>query len=316
LATITQVQPEIRQDSTAWNPIIVLIVALAAASFAAIFMKLAMQAGLPAPVVATGRLLLAAVVMTPYVLSKHADELRHLSRRDILFAVIAGVLFIAHFLSITYALGNTSIMLLTVVLNTGPLWTALLEKTFLKERLNRIIWMGLLITIAGGVTIAVLNNTSEATASTSHWGIWLALFGSISGSAILTIGRSVRAKVSMPTYSWLVFGTGGLVGLLFIFATQTPVLGHPLEGYIWLILLTLISQIVGHGGFNYVAAYFNATFISITGQSLTITAALAAFVMLHEVPGVTEIIGSSIILSGVLLAIYGRNQLKNHPPKV
>jgi drug/metabolite transporter (DMT)-like permease len=315
LATITSITPETHQDSTAWNPIIVLIVALAAASFAAIFMKLAMQAGLPAPVVATGRLLLAALVMTPYVLHKHADELRNLSRRDILFAVIAGVLFIAHFLSITYALGNTSIMLLTVVLNTGPLWTALMEKTFLKERLNRIIWLGLLITIAGGVTIAVLNNTSETTAPTSHWGIWLALFGSISGSAILTIGRSIRAKVSMPTYSWLVFGTGGIVGMLFIFATQTPVLGHPLEGYLWLVILTLIPQIVGHGGFNYVAAYFNATFISITGQSLTITAALAAFVMLHEVPGITEIIGSIIILSGVLLAIYGRNQLKNQPPK-
>ena len=89
MATITNVQSASRQDSTSWNPTIVLVVALIAATFAAIFMKLAMQAGLPAPVVATGRLLLAAIVMTPYVLHKHADELRNLSRRDILFAVIA-----------------------------------------------------------------------------------------------------------------------------------------------------------------------------------------------------------------------------------
>lgn len=310
MATITNIQSETRRDSTEWNPSIVLIVALAAASFAAIFMKLSIQAGLPAPVVATGRLLLAAIIMTPYVLYKHGDELRNLSRRDILFAGIAGILFIAHFLSIAYTLGNTSIMLLTVVLNTGPLWTALLEQTFLNERLNRVIWLGLLVTIAGGVTIALLNDTAESATPTSHWGIFLALFASVAGAAVLTIGRRVRAKVSMPTYSWIVFGTGGIVGILFIFATQTPVFGHPTEGYIWLIILTLIPHIVGHTGFNYAVGYFSATFLSITGQSLTITAALAAFVMLHEVPGITEIIGSIIILSGVLLAIYGRNQLK------
>lgn len=285
--------------------------ALAAASFAAIFMKLAIQAGMPPPVVATGRLLLASIVMTPYVLKKHGDELRTLSRRDILFAIFAGILFILHFLSIVYALGSTSIMMLTVILNTGPLWTALLEKIFLKTRLNRIIWIGLLITIAGGVTIAILNSVAtNDTSNTSLIGMGLALFASISGSVILTIGRSVRAKVSMPTYSWIVFGSGGLVGMIFVLATNTPVLGHSATGYFWLILLTLLPQIVGHSGFAYAVKYFSATFLSITGQSLTITASIAAFFILKEVPGMAEILGSMIILSGVILAIYGRSQLK------
>ena len=288
-----------------------LIVALIAASFAAIFMKLAVQEGMPRPVVATGRLFLAAVVMTPYILQKHSAELRTLSRRDIFFSILAGLLFILHFLAIVYSLDNTSIMMLTVILNTGPLWTALLERTFLKERLNRIIWFGLLITIAGGITIAVLNSIgTDNVTNTSLVGLGLALFGSISGSAILTIGRSVRVKVSMPTYSWMVFGSGGLLGLVFVLATNTPILGHSTTGYFWLIFLTLLPQIVGHAGFNYAVKYFTATFLSITGQSLTVTAAVAAYFMLHEVPGMAEILGSMIILAGVILAIYGRNQLK------
>jgi drug/metabolite transporter (DMT)-like permease len=274
-------------------------------------MKLAIQDGMPRPIVATGRLLLAAIIMTPYVLQKHSDELRTLSRRDIFFAVFAGVLFIAHFLSIVYALDSTSIMMLSVILNTGPLWTALLERTFLKEHLNRIIWIGLLITIAGGVTIAILNSIETGeTSNTSLIGLGLVLFGSISGSAILTIGRSVRAKVSMPAYSWIVFGSGGIVGLIFVLATHTPIFGHPSSGYFWLIVLTLLPQIVGHSGFNYVVKFFSATFLSITGQSITITASVAAYFMLHEIPGMAEIFGSTIILSGVILAIYGRGQLK------
>lgn len=309
MTTLTHIEAKPATPSTEWNPTLVLLISLGATSFASIFMKLAQNAGLPSPIIAAGRLILASLAMTPLVIRNYSAELRSLSRRDILFAVIAGVLLAAHFMSIVYSLENTSIMLLIVILNTGPLWTALLEKSFLKTRLNRTIWLGLLITIGGGITIAFFNSgAAESTSDNVSLGIGLAVFSSIAGSANLVIGRSVRAKMSMLPYSWIVFGIGGLTALAFVFATSTPILGHPTMGYFWLVLLTVIPQIVGHSGFNYVVRYFSATFLSIAGQSLTITMSIAAFFIFGEVPGMGDIIGSAIILIGMVLAIIGSSQ--------
>jgi drug/metabolite transporter (DMT)-like permease len=112
----------------------------------------------------------------------------------------------------------------------------------------------------------------------------------------------------MIPYVWIVFGFGGIVGMGIVFATGTPVLGHPVEGYFWLLMLTLIPQLIGHSGFNYAVGFFSATFLSVTGQSLPIISSVLAFLTFGEVPGVAEILGSSIILTGVIIAILGRSK--------
>lgn len=297
------------KKNISFNPALVLMIALGAGTFATIFIKAAQNAGMPSHLIAAGRMLLAAIILTPVVLQKYRAELGNLERRDLLMAMFAGFWLATHFLIMITALETTSVMIFMVILNTGPLWVGLLERIFLKVKLTRGVWLGLFVAISGSVFIAITSGSgSEAVKDNTLYGIVLTLIAAIAGSTYMTIGRSVRSKVSLLPYIWIVFSMGGIISLIFVFATGTPILGHSTESYFWLIMLTLIPQLIGHSGFNYALGYFPATIISLSGQVITITAAIAAFFFFGEIPTFIQIIGSSIIAVGVVMAILARKR--------
>lgn len=291
------------------NPWFILSLSIAATTFAAPFTKLAQTNGLPSPLVASGRMGLAAIILSPVVWMYYRHELTSLNKRDLIMALFGGALIALHFMLLVFALENTSVLILTVFINTGPLWTALLERIFLKAHLQRMVWFGLIITIFGTTYVAI--NSGDATSVNSGnplLGAILSLLGAMAGSMYITVGRSVRQKVSLFPYVWIVFGFGGVVGLLFTIGTGTAITGHPPSGYFWLLMLTLIPQLIGHSGFNYVVGYISATLTSLSSQLLIITASIVAFFLFGEVPGRVEIIGSAIIICGVVIAIWSRNK--------
>lgn len=295
-----------KHKRNAFLPVLSLVIAIGAATFASIFMKLSQEAGLASPIIATGRLTLAALILTPITLRYYSDELRRLGKRDLLFAMLAGFWIVTHFMLMIYALEQSPIMLFMLIINMGPLWTALLERFFLKARLSPLVWLGLFVTLLGTSVIAILaSNAADSNTTMSVPIIGLTLLSSVAGSIYITIGRNVRRKVSLIPYIWIVFSIGGLLGMVFLLVTRTPLTGYPSMGYFWLLMLTLIPQLMGHGGFNYAVGHFPVTLTSIAGQSLTITAAIAAFFIFGEVPQLPEIIGGVIIIPGILLAIIG-----------
>lgn len=292
-------------------PIIVLVIALLATTFATIFIKLAQQSAVPSPLIVVGRLGIAALILSPLVWFNYREEITQLNRRELLFALFAGLWVALHFMALVFALENTTVLIVMVIINTGPLWTAVLEKIFLKVRLSTIVWLGMFITIIGSTVIAILSSQGTVDANPGEntlLGIGLTFLASMAGAAYITIARDVRAKVSLIPYVWIVFGFGGVIALIIVFFTGTPIVGHSPTGYLWLIMLAMIPQLIGHSGFNFVVRYFSATLMSIVGQSLTVTAAVAAFFVFGEVPGMAELIGAAIIIPGIAIALYGRQK--------
>lgn len=265
------------------------------------------QAGMPSPLVAAGRLLLATAIFTPIVFTRYRDELANLSRRDILMAMFAGLWIASHFILLITALEYTSVLINQVIVNTGPIWAAILERVFLRSRLSRTVWIGMMISFVGGGVIALagVSNTSQELANPTL-GNTLALLGAVAGAAYLTIGRSVRMKVSVWPYVWMVFGTGGLFALMYVFATGTPIVGHPPEAYFWLVMLTIAAQLIGHASFNFCLGYLPAAIVTLAGQVVTVTAGIVGYFLFDEVPTVLELVGCAIILTGVMMAIRGR----------
>lgn len=294
----------------AQNPYIVLAIAIFAATFAAISIRLTQDAGMPSLTIAAGRLLLAALIITPLVWRNHRHEVVQLNRREILMATMGGFWIATHFILLIFALENATVLVVQVLVNTGPIWVALLEVFFLKARLSRVVWLGLFVTIIGGGIIAFSSGASEA-GSNPELGNLLAFVGAIAGAIYLTISRSVRQKMSLVPFIWILFGTGGLFASLLVLATGTQVLGLPPMSYFWLLFLTLVVQLIGHSGFNYAIGYFPATFVSLAGQVVSVTSPIVAFFVFREVPGIGEVTGSAIIIAGVAMAILGRSSRKS-----
>ena len=134
------------------------------------------------------------------------------------------------------------------------------------------------------------------------WGNFLALAGAWAVTGYLILGRRLRAKISLIPYIFLVYGISalGLVVVMFL-AGQSP-LGYPLQAYVWIFLLALIPQIIGHSTFNWALGYLPAAFVAVTTLGEPVGSAILAFFFLQETPSMVMIAGGVLILFGIYLA--------------
>ena len=132
---------------------LLLLLGTFAGAWAAIFGRIAQQHGVPTPVIISGRMLLGALVLTPLVWRNHREELRQLNKRDLLIAAGGGLWFGIHLMAGFEALKHTSVLVSSVLGGTLPIWVAILEVSILRTRLGRVIWIGLAITLSGGIII-------------------------------------------------------------------------------------------------------------------------------------------------------------------
>jgi len=279
-------------------------------SFGPICVRLAFQYNMPPDLIASMRMVIGSIVFSPFVWSQYKHEIRHISQRNLMLALLAGAMFAVNLIAMTTSLQHISVLINQVLVGTNPIWVAILEVSVLKSRLNRMIWIGILIAFVGGVLIA-LATSGEASIvenGNSTLGVILALISALGASMYLTIGRTIRKTVSFIPYIWLVYTSGSIVTLLFLAVNHVPVLGYDIWGYFWVLMLTLLAQIIGHGALNYALKFLPPTTLSVTGQSVPIMSAIWALFLFTEIPTVLQIIGGIIILLGVLLVIANQRK--------
>lgn len=277
-------------------------VGLVVMSFAAIFIRFAQNEGIPSLVIAMGRLVLASLVLTPIVLVRHRPALRLLRRRDLVMAAASGALLATHFATWILSLEYTSVLVSVVLVATSSLWAALLERVFLHINLRPVVLTGLALVVVGGVLIGLGGSAGTSIGSNPLLGGALALTGALAMALYLIIGRTLCLRIGLMPYIWLVYGCAAATLILVVIATATPVSGYPVEGYLWVGLLGLAPQLIGHTSLNYALQYMSATYVSIATQMEPVGSAIAAFVIFGERPAILQIIGSAVILAGVVLA--------------
>ena len=126
-----------------------------AGAWAAIFGRMAQHEGVSTPVIIASRMVLGALIITPFIFQNYRTELRSLRRRDVLITAVSGFWFAIHLLTGFASLEHTSVLVSSVIGGSLPIWVALLSVYFLRARLGRMIWVALLITLSGGLIIAL-----------------------------------------------------------------------------------------------------------------------------------------------------------------
>lgn len=288
--------------------VVIIIIGVIAVALAAIFIRYAQAAGVPSLVIAGGRLTIAVLVLSPHALLYHRNEIRSLRRVDVLLALAAGVFLAAHFAAWIASLEYTSVLVSVVIVSSSPLWVALLELIFLRARLQRLVMIGLIVAIAGGTLIGAGGSTGADSGSNPILGGLLALTGAVAVAFYFVIGRSLRARLNLLPYIWLVYGCAAVVLLAAVALTGTQIIGYSGEAYVWIVALALVPQLIGHSSFNFVLKYLSATYVSIITQTEPIASAIAAFILFREQPLPLQIVGSLGIIFGVILASIGQNR--------
>ncbi len=279
-----------------------IVIGILAVSLAAIFIRLAQMEGVPSLFIAAGRLTLASLILTPLAWRKYLSEIRLLARPDLALAIVSGFFLALHFATWILSLEYTSVLVGVVLVSTGPLWIALLEAIFLKARPGTTILLGLFLAILGGILIGVTGVEDSTPGQNPLLGGALAVSGAVAFAVYMVIGRKLRVELSLLPYIWLVYSCAAVILLLAVLVTGTLVVGHSSEGYLWVVALALVPQLIGHSSFNYAVKYLPATFIGIAGQLEPVASAFIAFLRFQEIPHPLQVVGSAVILIGVTLA--------------
>lgn len=282
---------------------VVLGIGILAVSMAAIFIRLGQGEGVPSPVIAASRLLIAAVILTPLTLRRYRSHLRALNRQQWGLLTVSGVFLAAHFATWVSSLEYTTVLISVVIVTTTPIWVGILEVVFLRARLSRGIVAGLLIALAGGLMIGLSGEVAGgATDDGTLIGGGLSLIGALTVAVYLIIGRKLRSTLPLLPYVWSVYGIAALTLVSGSLLAGYSFTGYSAEGYLWVLALGLIPQLIGHSSLNYALAYLPATYISVATQLEPLGGAVIALILFREQPTAMQIVGSLVILVGVLMA--------------
>ncbi len=285
---------------------IVIALGVLAVSLASILIKLAQAEGMPSTLIAAARLTIASLVLAPLTWGRYRNEIQSLKRNQFILAASSGLFLAIHFATWVKSFEYTSVLVGVVLVNTNPLWAAILEVIFLRARLGRWVVIGLIVGILGSIIVALPaggNLQFEANA-----GSILALVGAFAVAVYFVIGRNLRATLSLIPYIWLVYSCAAVFLIILVIITGTPIFGFSPKGYFLLLATGLIPQLLGHSSLNFALRYFPASYVGIAAQLEPVLSAIVAFLLFTEIPTGIQIIGSIVILSGVVLASVGQTQ--------
>ena len=286
----------------------VIVLAIVATSSAAILIRYALAESMPPLLIAGSRLAIATLALTPLALGRHRQRIAALTRRELLLIAIAGLCLAAHFTAWVSSLQYTTVLVSVVIVSTGPIWVAIMEVAFLRIRLSALVVAGFLVALAGGALIGIpldgaAQNAGDINATIT--GGLLAWLGALTVSVYMLIGRTLRPRLPVIPYVWLVYGTASIAAALVMLVTATPLLGFRAEGYFILLAMGLVPQLLGHSSLNYLLEYFPAALVSMFSQLEPIGSAILALFLFRELPPQQQIVGSLLILVGVVMASRG-----------
>ena len=258
--------------------------------FSAIFVRLA---GLPGPVSAFYRELIAALVVVPWRLARPA----RLPAPEDLRVMEAGGIFFA----IDIALWNTSLMLTsaataTLLANNSPLWVGLASFLLFHERLSWRYWLGLALALAGMMWLVGGDAFRHLSLS---YGNLLAVGASVFYAAYIIATQRARARVDLLTFMAVSTLSSVLLLLLLNLALGSTLTGFPARTWLALAGLGLVSQLGGWLAINYALGHLRAAHVSVCLLAQTVVTALLSMPILGEYLKANQIIGGLLVLAGI-----------------
>ena len=250
------------------------------------------------------------------VLKLVRPNLIKIRKHDIPYLFIYGfVLAIFNSLwTLSVALNGASISTVLAYSSTG--FTALLGWWFLKERLDWTKLVAVALSLAGCVLVS---NALDLTAWTANFvGILTGMLSGLFYAVYSLMGRSASQR-SLNPWTTLLYTFSFASGFLFLLntipgdflpgkaiqANDMLWLGNSVSGWGILVLLAAGPTLAGYGTYNISLSYLPSSVANLIVSLEPAFTAAMAYTLFGETLNVTQIIGSLMILTGVIfLRIY------------
>ncbi len=185
----------------------------------------------------------------------------------------------------------------SLLISAGPVFTALLSTLFLRERLTRIGWTGILVAFAG-VTLIALSGGKGLRFTP---GALLILLAAGVAAIYATLSKPFLRRYDPIAFTCYSIWAGTLPLLLFLpgLLRQLPVAAPPATFAV--IYLGLFPGAIAYVLWNHALARMPASLLSSFLYLSPVLASLIAWLWLGELPALLTIVGGAIAIVGVIL---------------
>lgn len=274
------------------NPKLTLVIGILCISFSPIFVKLAGTSPLGA---AFYRVFVAWLCLVPYCIIKNKLGV---NRKQLIIALIAGVVFAADIAVWNMSLLKISATVSTLIANLAPVWVGLMSFLLFKKRSGRLFWIGTWIAIAGMVILVGYQHILHLEFNA---GILLATLASLFYAGYIMITKNIMSGIDVFTFMFYSMLGAAIFLLIINEFTGGNIVDFPLRVWLCFIGMGLLCQLVGWLTINYSLRYLESTKVAIALLSQTVFACLLAVFLLNEKLETKEIIGSVIVLAGIAI---------------
>lgn len=292
-------------ENPKFNPYAALVIGVISVSASAIFVKLCTSSS---GVIAFYRLFFSVIFMLPVFLSKkYIHEIRLITKKDWMFSLVAGVLLAFHFILWFESLNYTSVASSTVLVTLQPIFAFIGTYFFFKEKLSLKAILSGMIAVIGSVVISWGDFRISGTAL---FGDILAIIACAFVTGYLLFGQTVRKRLSLITYTFVVYFMSALTLLIYVILSRQPILPNKKTDWIYFILLALLPNLLGHTLFNWSLKWLSTSTISMAILFEPVGATILAYIILKEQTVWFQIVGGLIVISGISLFILDERKIK------
>jgi drug/metabolite transporter (DMT)-like permease len=223
--------------------------------------------------------------------------IKELSRRDLGYILVSGIFLALHLGFWITSLSYTSISSSVLFTNLQVIFVLVLSALLLKERVNRWVTGGIMTALLGSLLIVQGDLQSG-----KLLGDMLALLSGLFVACYFLIGRKVRARVDVWTYTALAAGAAAVVLLAGCKMAGLNFIGYPRLDWGLFLLQAAGPGIVGHASLNWALKYVKAPIVSVSVLGESVGASLLAFLIFKEALAWYQLAGGLFILVGIYIA--------------
>lgn len=282
--------------------VLLLLVGVFACATAVIMIKARPESMHPI-LLASYRLFVAAIVLTPVMVR---DYLRHRERfavGDLKATLLPGVLLGLHFVTWIIGAKDPPAANVSLIVNTVPIVMPFFLFFLVRERLNKAELLATLLVMAG---LAVLAAKDFDLSGRFFVGDAICFVSMLLYAFYLALGRKNRQFATVWLYLVPLYYAAGVfcfVGALFF---TNPIRPYSVHEVLLALGLGIIPTVVGHSTLNHSMRHIRGQVVSIVNLNQFVFAGVMGYLFYGEVPSWALYVAAACLVVGVLIVMHFR----------